>query len=320
MKIGAIGFATCQGLGVLLKDFYDNGIIDKVLTVKHRCYENYEGWYGDSYTKKQLDEFLDEIDVLLILETPFTHDALYRAREKNVKTVLVPMYECTPANLPIELIDKVINPSELDKRYYPQGEVLPIPVPRWIKWRGRTTARVFVHNAGHGGVQGRNGTKELIKAIPMIKSNARIIIRTQNEKLLPSDYNKLRNTEIRLGTCSKEELYDEGDVFLFPEKFNGLSLPLQEAKASGMLIMGTDRFPINTWTQRDCLIPSYTSRDINPFGIRIKEDMISPEAIAQTVDDWYRRNISGHSESGHRYLEQRSWDVLGPKWLEAIRS
>ena len=40
-------------------------------------------------------------------------------------------------------------------------------------------------------------------------------------------------------------------MFVFPEKFNGLSLPLQEARAAGMLVLATDRFPMNTWLPRE---------------------------------------------------------------------
>lgn len=322
MKIGAIGYATCQGLGVLLKDFYDNGIVDEVLVVRHRSFTNHSDWYGDQQFNwpQDVERFLDWIDVLLIIETPFNIPIMRKAKDRGIKIVLVPMYECTPSNLPLDLVDQIINPSELDQQYYPTGQYLPVPIPKWVSWKKRTKATTFVHNAGHGGVQGRNGTKELIQAIPLMRSNAQIILRTQNHRLLPADVASLKNVDVRLGTYPKEQLYLEGDVFLFPEKFNGLSLPLQEAKASGMLVMGTDRFPINTWTQRDCLIPTYTSRDINPFGIRIKEDRVSPEAIAQTVDDWYGRNISGHSDTGQKFLEQRSWDVLGPQWAKLIRS
>ena len=44
MRIGSIGYATYQGLGILLKDFYDNGIISDVITVNHWLRGN-ERWY-----------------------------------------------------------------------------------------------------------------------------------------------------------------------------------------------------------------------------------------------------------------------------------
>jgi len=38
---GAIVLATDQGLGYLAKDFYDNGIINKVLIYKHSRRKNH---------------------------------------------------------------------------------------------------------------------------------------------------------------------------------------------------------------------------------------------------------------------------------------
>lgn len=317
MKIGAIGYGTDQGLGILLKDFYDNGIVDEVLQVKHRTFTNHWDRFGKNRFDfpEEVEAFLNWIDVLLCFETPFDMNIVARAKEKKIKTVLVPMYECT--NLPTAFFDHIISPSKLDQAYYPNSDYLPVPVPKWVPWRKRSKAEVFVHNAGHGGVQGRNGTKELINAMKLVRSPLRLIIRSQKPIYLPNPDPRI---DVRVGTFARETLYHEGHVFVFPERFNGLSLPLQEAKASGMLLMGTDRFPINTWTQRDCLIPSYTSRNINPFGVIIKEDLVSPTSIAHTMDEWYGKNISGHSEAGKRFREQRSWDVLGPDWLRLIRS
>lgn len=316
MKIGAIGYGTNQGLGVLLKDFYDNKIVDEVLQIQHPHYTNHNDWYNNPFTTDEVNNFLEWIDVLLCFETPFDMDIVFKAKDRGIKTVLVPMYECT--NFPTHYFDQIISPSKLDQQYYPGSDYLPIPIPRWVSWKERTRAKVFVHNAGHGGVQGRNGTKELLKAMRFVRSPLKLIVRSQRPVYLPTP-NDTR-IDLRIGTYARETLYHEGHVFVFPERFNGLSLPLQEAKASGMLLMGTDRFPINTWTQRDCLIPSFTSRNINPFGVVIKEDMVSPQAIAQTMDDWYDKPIAGHSNAGKQFGIERSWDVLGSSWLKLIRS
>jgi len=73
----------------------------------------------------------------------------------------MPMYECSHRGMVLSC-DKIINPSELDQRHYPTGEFIPVPVPRSVKWKLREKAEVFIHNAGNGGLNGRNGTQELI--------------------------------------------------------------------------------------------------------------------------------------------------------------
>ncbi len=120
----------------------------------------------------------------------------------------------------------------------------------------------------------------------------------------------------------RDELYSTGDVFIFPEKFNGLSLPLQEACAAGMLVMATDRFPMNTWLPNDPLIPIRGERIIQISGrLRaFKEAMIDPKDIAATIDRWYGEDISSFSESGREWAMRNSWQVLGPKYKELLES
>ena len=69
---------------------------------------------------------------------------------------------------------------------------------------------------------------------------------------------------IERGTRSRGRLFDVGDVFLFPDKFNGLSLPLQEAYASGMAVMSTGRYPASQWLPNDPMIPvdGYETRKV----------------------------------------------------------
>lgn len=114
-KLGSIVLATHQGLGYLAKDFYDNGVIDNVYVHPHGSRENHYDWYPDRY--KSYDEMLDDIDVLLMFETPFDWKVIPKAREKGVKTILVVNYECTNYPLPY-FPDEIWCPSDLDMDVY----------------------------------------------------------------------------------------------------------------------------------------------------------------------------------------------------------
>lgn len=249
-----------------------------------------------NYRAPEVFDHLSKCDVVLFFETPFDWQLIPRLREAGVRTVLMPMIECMPDPLPT-IPDLLLCPSWLDLQWadqyrkgksvtcdkcgityawaslgyskircpncwdndtetklYQQG-VTFLPVPVNVPWRQRTRCEVFIHNAGNGGLRGRNGTRQIIDAMLYIKSPIKLILRSQEGTWMTND----NRVELRIGHQSQETLWDDGDCFLFPEKFNGLSLPLQEARAAGMLVMATDRFPMNTWLPQQIGCPACDS-------------------------------------------------------------
>lgn len=327
MRVGSIVFATDQGLGILAKSFYDAGVVTDVVVVRHGRRPEHDEWYPGARrigslvsSTQELYDFVKSVDAMLFFETPFNWELIQYCRAAKVRTVLMPMYECMPEVLPYQP-DKIICPSLLDLKYYPQGEFIPVPVD--VRWRKRFRAETFVHNAGHGGLRGRNGTKELLEAIHLVKVPAKFIIRSQEPLSSPT----LKYATLTLGVeviwegpQPYEKLWDDGDVFVFPEKFNGLSLPLQEARAAGMGVMCTERFPMTTWLPTMLMIPSrgaITSRvsgRCQPF----QEAVVSPRDIADTINKWYGANLESYSEMGRQWAAENSWEVLRPRYLEAL--
>lgn len=324
-RVGSLVFATHQGLGILARDFVRNGVVTHVTMIAHSKRKNHEEWYPGSKICWDLRGGLDDlkafcrsVDIMFFFETPFVWELIDYCRTIKVKTLLMPMYECMPRTLPATP-DAFVNPSSLDQQYYPRGTHIPVPVE--VPWRKRDKATEFLHNAGNGGLNGRNGTRELLDAVKYVKSKAKIIIRSQDPQMpvLPP------NVEYRVQDIAFEDLWRRGgecDVLVFPEKFNGLSLPLQEARAAGMLVMGTDRFPMNEWLPRAPLIPvkTYTescvSHRCNPF----KEAVIDPKDIAAKIDEFYGADISAYSEEGREYADRMSWARLKPRYMELLES
>lgn len=355
MKVGSLVYATEQGLGILAKSFYDAGVLSEVLVVRHQHRPNLgDTWYPKSeqinikpFNSRMAQLFCSRMDVMLFFETPFDWELITFCRSRGVKTVLMPMYECMPKMLPA-YPDMFICPSLLDLQYYDKKQptlygsrFIQVPVDSSIKWRQRTEAKVFVHNAGHGGLLGRNGYLELMESLRYVKSDAKFIIRRQfaekesyAQKLLGPDRVKIVD-----GTIPYEDLWIAGDVFIFPEKFNGLSLPLQEARAAGMLVMATDRFPMNTWlptkvktgcstqgtvdTKDDELNPLISAKgsiqaQISGRCNTFDESVIDPKDIAAKIDEWYGRDISEYSLQGKQWAETMSWEVLKPQYDQAL--
>lgn len=301
---GSIVLATEQGLGYLAKAFYDNGILDMVCIHPHSSRHNHYEWYPTNVTEQEL---LEKCDVLIFFETCFNWKILVKAREKGIKTILIPMYECTPNPLPYQP-DEIWAPSLLDKDYYPNSKLIQIPVN--IEWKLRKKARLFVHNAGNGGLGGRNGTKELIEAFRWVTSDARLLIRSQ----IPIKCDDQR-IEVKTGTF--DDIWSEGDVFIFPEKFNGLSLPLQEAFASGMAVMCGARYPMTEWLPQQMMFPvkNYKKERI---AVEFKCAEYDPKDIAEMIDEWYDKDITAFSVAGKKWGSQNSWKQLKEKYRELI--
>lgn len=305
-RVGSIVLATEQGLGYLAKSFYDNGLIDIVLIKQHSNRKTHTEWYEN--IAKSEEELLNNVDVLIFFEEVFDWKIIVRARERGIKTILMVMYECTRNPLPY-CPDLVLSPSLLDKQYYPDSALCTVPVE--VPFRLREKALTFVHNAGNGGLGGRNGTKELIDALQYVKSPIKLIIRSQ----VPIQDIKDERVEVRVGTF--DDIWSEGDVFIFPEKFNGLSLPLQEAFASGMLVMCGDRFPMNTWLPKEPLIPvkEYKKERI---AVTFESSIFDPKDIAQKIDEWYNKDITEFSLRGKKWAEENSWNNLIKEYLEYL--
>jgi hypothetical protein len=271
---------------------------------------------------KRVLEFCRTVDVMLFFETPFDWRLIEECKRIGVRTALMPMHECMPVSHP--QADITICPSPLDLQAYPDGVFLPVPVEDSIRagWRLRERAEVFVHNAGHGGLRGRNGTAELIAAWEYVRSPVKLIVRAQHDIVVLSGRNVAGGRlDVRPGTCPRECLYMTGDVFVFPEKFNGLSLPMQEAYASGMPVMGTRRFPMDLWLPNDLLIPvdGYKRAKIGPPYREFLEAVVDPRKIAEHIDSWFGRDIRGYSALGKALAEQTSWEKLRPRYLEVLQ-
>jgi hypothetical protein len=305
-KVGSVVLATEQGLGYLAKSFYDNGIIDVVHVHRHSTRENHHEWYPNRV--ESIDGLLD-CDIILYFETCFDLPFMKRAKEKGIKIVFMPMYECSNPDI-VKMADKIIVPSLLDKKYYPDAVFIPVPVE--VAWRQREYAKVFVHNAGNGGLGGRNGTKELLEAMKWVKSPIRLLIRSQ-VKIEPIKDDRI---EYRIGTF--EDIWSEGDVFVFPEKFIGLSLPIQEAFASGMLVMATNRFPNNAYLPAAPLIP-VTKTKKERIAVEFECAEIDPKIIAVAIDTWYNSDITAYSLRGKEYGETHSWKSLKDQYLSLLQ-
>jgi hypothetical protein len=331
MRVGCIGYATEQGVGYLAKSFYDAGVITDMCIFLHDSRQNHLEWYPEGtltvntrpFCGPKVDAFVRRCDVMLCIETPFDWDFVNYCRERKVRTVLMPMYEWYPQRPPAQF-DKFICPSLLDADYFRGSPFVPVPVD--VPWQLRTKARRFLHNSGGIGFMEHKGTRELLLAMHHVKSPLTLTVRSQDPEIkrIMDATKSWDDPRITLNVCNMpyKELWDDHDVLIAPEKLNGLSLPLQEGRAAGMLVMTTDRYPMNTWLPREPLIPVQSTCRSRIAGHlqEIDVSVVSPEEIAFMMDLWYNSDISDFSLGGREWAAQNSWEVLKHRWIEALAS
>ncbi len=315
----------------MMKDFYDHGVVTDVCIVRNSRRPTHTEWYpegtrtvrsGTPEFAATLDAFVRDKDVMVFFETPFRWELIPLCRSLGIKTVLMPMYECSPEDFP-QVPDVLINSSDLDQQYYPHGVRLNVPVSAG-SWRPRRDRILtFVHNAGHGGLRGRNGTAELITAWPMVDKRAKLILRSQ-EPLSPAQHRLLErsgNVDIRIGSARRDELYTEGEAFVFPEKFNGLSLPMQEAFAAGMCVIGARRFPMTEWLPKEPLVPVarvIRARVANRFQ-EFDEAVVEPRDIAAKLNQMFDTDPTPYSIAGREWGKANDWSVLKPQYMSLLQ-
>lgn len=355
MKVGTICYAVRQGIGWLPKWFHDHGIVTDVLTFRHGSRPSMaKEWYPPGtvelvqrpFTGPVVEDFIRSVDVMLFFETPFDWSVLNLIRKLGKRSVIVPMHECTPERRPAEP-DKWICPSLLDQRdYFPGSPFLEIPVDA-SRWRQRERAVRWLHDGGHLGLREHKGTRQILQALRLCKEPVDFTVRAQDtvgflrilnqegieRECVPVPGFGNLDTDWHLpggGKCRisfpgengipHDRLYVEHDAFIMAEKYNGLSLPLREARAAGMLVVTSDRFPTNTWLPFEWLIPvkGYSTQKVGGPYLPYLEAELDPAAIAATIDRLNNEAIDQYSLDGLRWAQANSWEALKPAWLEEL--
>lgn len=358
MRVGCPCYATDQGIAHLALDFFRAGVVTDPLVFRYprAARTDHPEWYppgtpvvgsrAGSTSLQQVRNWMRRIDVMLCFESPLDWQLVAYARNRGVKTAVVTMYEWWPES-PSARFDLYLCPSLLDLDVFTNGApnrtpgffnigpnncgdwatFLPVPAPAGAVWTRRTTARRFLHNAGHVGSRNHKGTDTLLRAMEFVESPLELTVRCQDPGLLL----KLMD---EAGQCAKidprifyepsvprDRLFTpDHDVYVAPERYNGLSLPLQEAFAHGMPVVTTDRYPHNSWMPKAPLVaPAGYSRVRVAAGyLEIDEARVEPRALAAKLDELYGADVSAYSDAGRAWAEANSWAALGPKYRAAL--
>lgn len=351
MRLGLIVRADNGGLGSQTWELYRHLKPAKTLVVDISGYNSAHGQLGyDNYFERytegtvlrsisfpdnyMIDQFLEDIDVVLTVETPYNYYLFDAAREKGVKTVMQYNYEFLDYFLHPEWPkpDVLLAPSEWnisnvrDDRPFSEESIwgtklkfLPAPVNRTVfPYKKRTKAKTFLHVAGHATYADRNGTETVLKAIPHVKSDVKFLIRSQYE--LPRFEGDYR-VSVSIGDVPNYwELYRDEDVLILPRKYGGLSLQLNEAMSSGIVPLMLNTEPQSRFLHPEMLIEATQIDTIAPRTPIAVYDC-SPEQLAARID--YMASMDEDkflslSEFCNIYSDTISWETLKPKYEQIL--
>jgi glycosyltransferase involved in cell wall biosynthesis len=205
---------------------------------------------------------LDGITALYTAETGYNQQLWELAHQHGVKTVLHANYEF------LDTFDRPTvwaAPSLWNIDQWPAGTVhLPVPIEtdRFPVTDKPSTARRFLHVVGRPAIHDRNGTADLLQALPHVKSPIEVTITCQLSgyvgKLMNDHHIRIpSHITLNVQSVDAENYWDNYTGFhamVLPRRFGGLCLPANEAIGAGMPVITTDTNPNNTWLPSDWLV------------------------------------------------------------------
>lgn len=317
-----------SGLGNLTWELARHLQPEKILLIENGVFQTFPERYAEFNTRtvgkarsisiEEQNWLTTDVDIIISAETFYSGDIPNIAKQRGVKTALITMFEMSPERFSYKP-DMFICPSLLDFDTMPDPKVLlptAIATDR-LPWKERKTASVFVHNASHGGMNKRKGTPLLIEAMRHVKNkDIKVIINSW----FPITCKDSR-VEIRMRNYKNYwQMWQEGDVLIYPQDYNGICLPVMEAFASGMGVITTDIYPFNTYLPERLMFKHkglYKTRASNGL-MEVDAARIDPVDLAAKIDEIAGTDITEESHAGKRWANAHSWGALLPRYKKVL--
>jgi glycosyltransferase involved in cell wall biosynthesis len=347
-RLGLIARADNSGLGTQTWEFHRHLKPDKTLVIdlssiadsgdhcnKNVFLERFPGAMvhrGTCPSPDEIESFLDELDVVFTAETFYTYDFLHRANNRGIKTILQYNYEflahLNSRDLPSPTVFAAPSLWNYFDTRLPQKIHLPVPIATDRFAPNPTppeTAKVFLHPVGRPAIHDRNGTEDVIAALPLVRSEITMIFRCQRpghvESLL-AQHDILPNVTVVVDTSAPKEYwhsYQGIDAVILPRRYGGLCLPANESLGAHVPVLMPDIDPNNRWLPREWLVPTHRALEFDAFN-RITVHHVPPSTLALAIDqfatdsEFYQRAV----KEARRLAQVYSWDTLLPQYRSTI--
>lgn len=330
VKIGLI--ARCEyarGLAIQSKNFYDHMPVERVLLVRYPSHlldcperpEWYPGHFPIEYDSRfhQLNEtlvrqFLEGLDVVFSVETPYDWRLPNWAREMGVKTVIQGNPEFYRNDQP-----EYAHQAEPDAWWWPtpwrldrlpRGQVMPVPMPDVPATAASDGPIRFLHVVGKRAYMDRNGTDIVIDALRAITEPCDVTISGFGwdlpEIALPIG-SPVRLVVEREGVQNRWQMYADQHILLLPRRYGGLSLPALEAAVSGVAVVMPDVSPNEVLAAR--FLPARNDRYCQLAAGKIPMADVSHRDLGDFI------NRAAADPDDVRRMQERSLQMV-PRWSE----
>ncbi len=336
MRIGLIARADSRGLGIQTKSFHDEMRPAKTMVIdcpSQKPLPVRRDWYPDATWIHGLPRAMDfrswlpGLDVVYTAETGYARCLWDIAREMRVRTVLHANYEFLDRR---DEPSRWAAPSQWHIGEFPHGTVhLPVPirVAAPVDFHGAGSATRFLHVVGRPAVHDRNGTLDLLRALPHVTAEVTVTVRCQEPGYVSGLIREHRihtpgnvTLVVDVGDVpDNTDLYVEQDVLVMPRRFGGLCLPANEALGAGMPVIMPDISPNNTWLPPEWLVPATWRLEFNA-KTRVAVYETQQHALAAKIDQM-ATDTGFYTKAALRAREiadSLSWDALRPAYLAAL--
>ena len=348
MKIGVIARADHRGIGIQSYEFWRNMKADKALVVimgqdltngrELTPYAQDPSRFNQRWVRtvtwnspEGLDhnivrDFLDGLDIVYCIETPYDQHFFTLCRMAGVTSVLHANPEFYRYTSEPDLVrpDIVWLPTPWLADRIPEATVMPFPVNRdHIPFRRRgldPNGITFLHIVGHRTVRDRNGTQTIYRTLRYIRRTPlNIIIRSQSS--LPSLRTPYVNARVEVAdVADNADLYAEGDILLLPRKWGGLCLPQQEALSAGIPTLMTNCSPQSSFLPSDMLLPTRQTQQLRMQCGMVPVYDAHPRQLVGVIERLALdpSRVPAMSDVADSLASSISWDALRPVYFRAF--
>lgn len=338
MKFGLIARCNDRGIGTITREVFAHLQPTKTLAVqpdsaKHMP-QHHDEWYpgapvvklgagGFRWTDDQIRDWLDGLDVVLMVETDYDDRMVAFADEQAVASVKWIMPEYFKPERPTTV---AWNPTSYRMDALPLGArvvAVPVPVDRWPLETLDLDVGLpprWLHVAGARAAMDRNGTLIVLQALRLLRREHHVIMRAQDEALhVPEVGRAVRLEQHCVGVRDYWDLYQGADALLLPRRYAGLSLPAQEAMGAGLGLVMPDVEPqCSEWPILPVNAPYLNHITTGAGDIPLCAP--DPADLARLMDACADRPeiLAERRRASRVWAERHSWDRLGPKIITEL--
>ncbi len=319
MRLGLIVRTDAGGLAAQSKDFHDWLRPSSTLVVSlgpdARGSNFVYAWNGQTSTrvrprrpivnKKDINNFLSNVDVVLTLETFYGREIQLEAQRRGIRTV---RYVNPELFRPEQPTDKLVIPTYWRQDLVRGATVIP---PGIRAPEGKAVAREtfkkhpVVLCLSAPAMKDRNGVLATIDAFKLVDKPCHLIFRNVDARtealIATADWKHTSVIDNKIYKDRWAQYRDNADFVVLPRRYGGNCLPMFEAAACGLPIVSTELSPQSSWIARDLLCKLDSAQWVAMVGGHVEVFSPSIESLAN--------RISWLLEDDHR-LKQASLENL----------